>query len=563
MPVGEAIDRMIGLVSPQWALSRMKARATMAQIEQFTNGPSGYEGGKHNRLTKWLARGALTENQIARAQLENLVARSWDLHRNNGHARKIVRTILAKVVGRGLQPQSQATHADGTPHVEFRRRAQELWKAVGCNIDYRGCPGRGGQSLVDLQKTAVRKTVLSGECLVHLRTLDLAEMRERRLPVPLVLQLVDPIRLDRSLMQSDAGDPIHGGVQISSAGRRVNYWLTSEDFWKPGFGGLPLRTTSTPVPAGQMAHLYVAEDVDQVRGVPWFAPSLLKMRSTDDYEFNELTASAIASCAVLGVRRPTGAARIGLEQPAEWDLTDADGNRLTALQPGMIMDLGRDGEITGFNPNRPNTNADAWIQHMLRSTAAGQPGVKSSTLTGDYRNSSFSSERSADNDAWPEIEDLQDWFSSGFCQPIYEELVRLGVLVGWFDGVITPAEFLSAEQRFVATQWQGPVARSINPVDDASAAKLRVQNGTSSPQIEAANLGRNWRDLLGDVAEYLEYAAELQIPQDLVNQSLGIQPTAAADSDGDDDDEGDEDGPLDQSADNETDEQDGEAKAAA
>ena len=39
------------------------------------------------------------------------------------------------------------------------------------------------------------------------------------------------------------------------------------------------------------------------------------------------------------------------------------------------------------------TNAEAWIQHMLRSTAAGTPGTKSSTVTGDFRRSSFSSER--------------------------------------------------------------------------------------------------------------------------------------------------------------------------
>src|SRR6185436_17716977 len=101
-----------------------------------------------------------------------------------------------------------------------------------------------------------------------------------------------------------------------------------------------------------------------------------------------------------------------------------------------------------------------------------------------------SSERSADNDAWPELEEIQDWFACGFYQPIYEEVITAAVTAGLFDDVkgFSTADFAERKRDYLNTHWQGPVPRSINPKDDADAARQRVRNATSSPQIEAASL---------------------------------------------------------------------------
>ena len=269
--------------------------------------------------------------------------------------------------------------------------------------------------------------------------------------------------------------------------------------------------------------MYVADDIDQLRGVPWFSPVLLKNQDTADYEYSELKAAAVAACVVLGYRRSTGQQTWGIQQPDDWDLNDADGNRLTALQPGMLLDLGRTGEIQGFNPQRPNSNAADFINHMVRAQAAGVPGIKSTTLIGDYRRSSFSSEKSADNDIWPEIEGIQDWVASSFYQPVYEELLAKAVVSGFFADIISIAEFQKRQTELSAATWHGPVARSINPSDDAKASKMRVQNGQSSPQVEAALLGRDWQEIVRDIEEYIEFCTEHEIPDSVIAQSLGIE----------------------------------------
>jgi len=159
---------------------------------------------------------------------------------------------------------------------------------------------------------------------------------------------------------------------------------------------------------------------------------------------------------------------------------------------------------------------------MLRGVTAGLPGVKSSTVIGDYRNSSFSSEKSADNDIWPEVMALQDWFASGFCQPIYEAVVKAAALSGYFGESFDVSDFQSNPSRYLDAKWQGPVSQSINPEKDVNAAALRMQHGLSSPQMECARVNVNWIDVLNDVADFYQTAAEKGIPAEVVNNVFSV-----------------------------------------
>jgi lambda family phage portal protein len=524
--IGEAIDRAIGVFAPYWAANRMAARASLSQMEAFTGqGQGGYDAGKINRLTRNSQGNSFNENAIPRMQIDRLRWASWNLYRNNPHARKIVRTIQSKVSV--LHPQSQAKNDDGTPNVEFRAAAQQLLADWCKCCDYRGKPGFGGQSLDSLAKTALASVILGGECLFRLRPVTVDEQEEYGLPVPLQLQLISADRLSETIDKIGTVG-CFAGIETDSEGRRTAYHLVPAliGLIAPLAGAIGMETVR--VPADEICHLYISEDIDQLRGVPWMAAALSQVRDAGDYQFNELKASALASCVTLGVRRPTGATQFGLAADDGGDLSDTDGNKLTAMQPGMIVDLGTDGALEGFNPNRPSTSAEAFIQHILRSVAAALPGVKASTLTGDYRGSSFSSERSADNDCWPELEDVQDWWGESFYQPIYEAVIEAAIASGYFDDLgITAAEFEDREADFLACDWQGPVPRSINPTDDAAGAKLRIESAISSVPIECAKVGLNWRDVVKSQAEFIEYATALGIPENLVNQFAGLNPKVA------------------------------------
>lgn len=520
------------LSAANWAWrSLFGTRATLDQITNFMGGLGGYQGGQRNRLTGGWDDASLTENGIPAGQLGLLRARSWDLYRNNPHARKIVQTLETKVVGRGITPRSLATQADGSSHKEFRDRVRQLWSDIQDGIDVRGRPGYGGLDFVSLQRQVLRAVVLSGETLIRWRYLTPREQQARLLPTPLALQLIDAGRLveESSLYpQSIDGDHLlFRGIELDRDGRRVAYHMRNA----PLDGSLITLDDVVQVPADEVVHLYREEDIDQYRGVPWFAPLIMQMRQTADYQHNELKASALAACVSMWYRRASGSsAKLGLAGAGDDALTDASGNTITRLQPGMILNLGRDGEAGGFNPARPTTNVEAFIQHMLRSTSAAVPGLKSSTLTGDYRNSSFSSERSADNDAWPELVGVQDWMSYQFLQPLFDRLVEAAVLDGYFAGVLSTGEFLSRKANYLSAHWQGPLGLSITPKDDVAAAHARITSGLSSFQMECAKLNIDHDDVLRDNADTLSKARELGVPIETLYQAMGIEHSMALQS---------------------------------
>ena len=515
-------DRMIAVVSPSWALSRVSARATLAQIAEFSTTSQGYAAGKITRTNRGSRGQVVKENQIDSANLQTARANAWQTWRDNPYGRKIVRAIQAKVIGPAMVPESLAVNADETPNTEFRKRAKKLWESIQSGFDVRGLPGQGGQTFSGMERLALQACILSGNCLYRLVPISKSEQLRRDLPIQLAVQLIDASRLTSDIPQRKIPDGhwIHRGIEFDADDMRAAYWITNGDDT-----GDPKR-----IPAATIRHLYIEDDIDEVFGVTWMSAAVLKLRDSEDLEYNVQKATAMGACVVASYTKPTGKTTFGLNGTTETnsttadgtDLTDIDGNAVTKIQPGMFVNKGKDGDFELHSPNQPNINPEGFVQHMLRGVAAGLPGVKSSTLIGDYRQSSFSSEKSADNDIWPEVNALQDWFASGFCQPIYEEVIAAAVFAGYFDGFVTTDEFNTNRGRYVAAKWQGPVAQSINPEKDAAAAQARMKGGLSSPQMECARINVNWRDVLNDVAEFYAVAEEKDIPEEYVNNVFSV-----------------------------------------
>ncbi len=518
------LDRVIGYIAPAAAARRLQARATLQQIMAMSAAPNNiYPQAKTTRTNK-VTLSVYKENEASSAVTDNLRAQSWRLYRTNPSARKIVRTLQSKVIGRGMHPEPLAMNADGTPNEAFRDRCKELWKRLNAGFDSRGLPAQGGQTLAGLQRVALQAVILSGDALFRMKPITQAEQIRRDLPIPLTLQLIDSCRLADETEVTSAeipgGSSLFRGIELDEENRRTAYYIRLQ----PAYASANQSGNAVRIPADQMGHLYVEEDIDQLRGVPWFSAALTRTQDTADLEYNVLKSTALAACVVGAYAKPTGATKFGLNASttAPDDLTDGDGNTVTKLQPGLLVNTGRDGKFELHSPNQPNMNPEAFVQHLQRGTATAVPGVKSSTITGDYRNSSFSSERSADNDIWPELHDVQQWFADNFCQPVYEAVIRAAMVSGFFDDLISPAEFMASPGRFMVASWNGPIALSINPVDDAKAAHDRIKGGLSSLQMECAKLGTNWRDVLANMAEVYEVASRLGIPPEILANIMGL-----------------------------------------
>lgn len=523
--IGDLVDRAIGVLFPGWAAKRMESRATMSQLQALTGGKGGYFdalGGPLKNPGKPI--GNHSENAVDPAQFPQLANSAWSLYRTQPHFRKIIRSLCSKVVGKGLMPNSQAKKPDGKPYEEFRARAKQLWEDCQGAIDHRGRPGQGGKTLAGIQHLALKTIILSGEELFQLRAIDGAEQEARSLPVPLTIQLVDPQRLAEYATDTtvSAGHSFYRGIELDSDRRPYRYWIN--DYQSNTGNVMELKSQPKPVSAAKIFHIFMEEDEDQLRGTSWMAAALMPSRHGSDLRYNVVKSSAMQACIVLSYSLAAGKKRFGANAAAGEDLVDQDGNTLSRFTPGMCINKGEKGEVEMHSPTVNISGYEGLIQSVARDEATAVPGTKTSTVTGDYRNSSFSSERSADNDVWPEIEVLQDWFSSHFNQPIYEAIVIAGVLDGYFDKVpgFSVAMFNANRASFLRCAWQGPVARSINPVDDENAAEMRLRGLRSSPQRECAKQGTVFSEVLHEIAEAYQMVKDAKLPEVVFNSMMGL-----------------------------------------
>ena len=77
---------------------------------------------------------------------------------------------------------------------------------------------------------------------------------------------------------------ISQGVELDSLGRRVAYWMYP---YHPE-NDLGWRQVSVRVPANEIIHIYKPKRAGQIRGVTWFAPVLIDLKMSDNYQSAEL-----------------------------------------------------------------------------------------------------------------------------------------------------------------------------------------------------------------------------------------------------------------------------------
>lgn len=505
------LDRVIEAVAPVWGAKRHFARIALR---------ASYEAGAPNQNKPWTVNSEPGDSP-ALSEVRNARDRAWHLWRNNPYARKIVRALTAHICGCGMIPESMATGRDGKPNDAFRRASKELFRRWSLAPEMVGRPGRGGLTFGQVQAKACREFILGGEVLVRKRWISRAQQQRRGLPVPYLIELIEGERLAEddyfgrpSLRPRENGSAMFRGIEFDpDTGERLFYHVYRVHPQSPLFTH---TTEIVPIPADEIVHVYLPERTGQMRGVTWFTPGLLQLRDVSDYQQDELVAAAVSACVTMVIKTMAGTGGLGgLNTPTGGSSTNSNGDRFTRLAPGIVPRLQPGEDIVPFNPGRPNSTASDFINHLLRGEAGAFPGLKSSTLTGDYRNSSFSSERSADNDTWPETEQIQEWFADNFCQPIWDQLIEVGVQSNWFDKrQISLGQYRDDPFRFNACLWNGPVAKSINPNDDAQADEKEIAIGVGSIQSKAAARGYNWRQILDDLVEYIEYGESIGLERE-------------------------------------------------
>lgn len=505
-------DKFLLGVAPGWGQRRIEARA---RVHSFAR---SYDAAKFGRRTGGWRRSSSDANVANGPHLGVLRDLSRDLRRNNGWARRGIQVIVNNTVGWGIMPKPKANPNRATMR---RDHAFDLWNQWA---DSTACDFDGRLSFCGIQRLAMETIAEAGEVLI----LKQPATTDDGLPIPLRLQVLEPDYLDSTKNgQLEAGGKIIDGVEFDERGQRVAYWLYSSH---PG-GRSVVRNASVRHPASSVLHIYRVDRPGQVRGMPWLAPVIARLKDLDDFEDAELMQQKVAACfgAFVTDLDGTGTPVLG---PGG---VDRNSNPIESIEPGTVAYLKPGQNVQFATP--PSTSDSAFTTRSLRLVAAGL-GIPYEEL-GDYSQVNFSSARMSRLAHWQNVSEWREhMLIPMLCDGVWRWAMQL--VMGMKDWTKAPV-----------AEWAAPPMPILEPDKEGLAWQRLIRIGARTWPQMVRELGYDPSAQLAEIKEYNEAFDDLGITFDSdprrtnasgQRQGQGELPAGKADETSDDEDkETDED----------------------
>lgn len=420
-----------------------------------------FKAGMTDRLTSSWTVADQTVNQSLLRHLRPMRARSRDFLRNNEYGRKFAALVKTNVVGHaGFALKFDCRRDDGSPDKLDSAALLRAWRRFAKRGQYE-VTGKLNEALFDA--LAVTMIARDGEVLVRL--VEGSDRGVHRFQ----LQLLPGHLLDEEHNRDlDGGNRIRMGVEFDAFMKPVAYHLRLQPKMADMHGNTAQRHER--VPADEMLHLFVPEEVDQWRGVPWPFVGLRGARMLEQFDEAALVAANV------------GAAKMGFFQqqkdaegsPTSSTETDGD-DFITEAAPGSF-DIIPDGyELADWNPEYPNAVYDPFTKAVLRRISTGLL-TSYHTLSGDLTQVNFSSIRSGTLDERELWKMLQGWYVAAAKEAIVEQWLARALL---FDAELKRLPYAKFD-KFNAPVFTGRRWDWVDPRSDVLAAKEAVALGIKS-----------------------------------------------------------------------------------
>ena len=485
------IDKAIRAISPERALNRQQARWRLQQLENYKGASGyGYHGGSYAKqsLKGFTVTGRSADEDIV-DNIETLRERSRDLYMGSPLATGAIKTIRTNVVGSGLALNAQID-ADflGLSEDEAReweRHVEREWRLWSETVE---CDAERRQNFFQLQSLVLLSALMSGDVFVYMPIIKrTGSVYDLRIGLIEADRVCNPDVRPRGYENAN----ILGGVEIGSYGETIAYWVARHHPKAYLRMHQQLKQEWTRVLAfgsttGRQNVLHIMCDVErpaQRRGVPLLSPVIEALKQVSRYSEAELMAAVVSGMFTVFIRSSSPEEGIGgmfpqFEQREREPLDYSMGN-------GAIVSLDEGESIETANPGRPNSAFEGFVIAICRQIGAALE-IPYELLVKNFT-ASYSASRASLLEAWKMFRMRREWLVGSFCQPVYEEWLTEAVAKGrvkapgFFEDPAIKAAWCGAE-------WYGDAQGQLDPLKEANAAKVRVDEGFSTREREAAEL---------------------------------------------------------------------------
>lgn len=520
------LDRVISSISPERGLRRMAARRTM----DFLNTGYSHHGASKRKKTMvgWNSSGGSPDDDITENQ-KTLRERSRDLYMGSPLAAGAIKTIRTNVVGAGLKLNS---HIDYEFLGISREQAQEYERSFEREFNLwansTDCDAARMCTFGQLQGLALLSACHSGDVFATMplikRPGSIYDLRINLIEGDRVCDPEPKLR-DKNIM---------GGIELDKYGAAVNCYIAKHH---PESQQMGVKKEWATVPfygskSGRRQVLHVMNDIErpgQRRGVPMLAPVIEAVKQLTRYADAEVQAAVISGFFTVFLETDAPEANLGelgggIPEEDQLPKTDSEEESSIELGNGSVVGLPEGMKANTANPGRPNAQFDPFVVSLCRWIGTGLE-IPYELLVKHFT-ASYSASRAALLEAWKMFRMRRAWLVQTFCQPVYEEWLTEAILKGrvqapgFFDDPAIRAAWCGSE-------WHGPSQGQLDPLKEANAARVRVDENFSTREKEAAELtGMDWDQLY----ETRVHEEKKRREGGLLNYGNAMTAAAAADS---------------------------------
>lgn len=440
-----------------------------------------------NDVASWQADG-LHVNASTETGLATVRARSRDAALNNPFARRFLGMVSSNILGpHGIRYQSRVRTGAGALRPGPNDALEAAWSAWGkagvCDIT-------GRYTWRDVQRLALRHVAVDGE--VFLRFMP--GRGAHRLQVQLLPADVVPITARADLK---GGVKVRQGVEVDGNGAVLAYHLRTDD---PTTSTLGVAEAVggvrglTRVPAGEILHLMLPEQVGQLRGIPWMAAALKPMFQAQDFS------SAGLNKARESAKRG-GWLKQSLDAPPATDLADGQdsaGNSYQSLHDGTWEQLPAGMEATPFESDYPNIEYGQFIKDCTRQISSALD-VAYITLGNDLEAVNYSSGQlglEGERTMWLS---LQNWVTDHLCDVVHRRWLAYALVAA---PELQALNFDRLDLYAAGARWQPHRWQPIDLLKTTEAQRSRIEARLTSPQREITANGDDPDEILAELREW-------------------------------------------------------------
>ncbi|MBN1664847.1 MAG: phage portal protein [Deltaproteobacteria bacterium] len=453
-----------------------------------------YEGAATGRRMNTWGTSTAGPTSSVFSSLNTLRSRTRELIRNNPLVDGGVDSYVANIIGSGICPRWQFENP------ELKAALQQLWDDWVDESDFNGQLNFYGQ-----QSLICRGLIDAGESITRF----VPRPSNIGLAVPLQIQLLEADHLDESYNTiAPNGNEVRFGKEIDADGRCVAYWLFREH---PGEHFLMNRNFGDRirVPAydaadakgGGIVHVFKPVRAGQMRGRPWLASIIVRLREIDLYTDAELVRKKTAALfgGFITETNITGDPSLYFGKK---DSDDSEGRDVIALEPGTFPVLPRGMDVKFSQPADVGQTYEVWIKQQLRDIARGA-GWTYEQLTGDLSGVNYSSIRVGLLEFRRRVEQLQrEILAFQFCRVVSHVWLDAVVL----NNILPLPGYFQNRRVYRRIKWRPDGWPWVDPVKDQLAEQMAVRNGFKSRAQVIAERGGDIETVDREIAEDNERA---------------------------------------------------------